>query len=174
MDKLLESKTVSVAAICAIKMLLLTGARLNEILSLKWEWIDFDQRIAALPDSKSGAKPVFLNFAAMKMLKEQKGRTQGSPYVFPGAGKTGRMINLSKPWKAVCSEAEVEGVRLHDLRHTMASVAVGQGASLPLIGRLLGHSQAQTTQRYAHVDADPALVASDAVGDAISRSLSPE
>jgi len=77
------------------------------------------------------------------------------------------MINLRKPWARICTRAELQEVRLHDLRHTAASVAVAQGASVPVIGRLLGHSQAQTTQRYAHVDADPALRAANFVGGAM-------
>lgn len=76
------------------------------------------------------------------------------------------MINLRKPWGRICLRASLQEVRLHDLRHTAASVAVAQGASLPVIGRLLGHSQAQTTQRYAHVDSDPALRAANAMGSA--------
>ena len=81
------------------------------------------------------------------------------------------MINLRKPWTRVCEHAGIEGVRLHDLRHTAASIAVGQGASLPVIGRLLGHSQAQTTLRYAHVDADPALIAANQIGDAVDKAM---
>ncbi|MDC0360713.1 tyrosine-type recombinase/integrase, partial [Alphaproteobacteria bacterium] len=81
------------------------------------------------------------------------------------------LVNLAKPWKHICEMAELEGVRLHDLRHTAASIAVGQGVSLPIIGRLLGHSQASTTQRYAHVDADPALAAVDRLGEMIGGAM---
>lgn len=155
----------------AVRLLLFTGARLTEVLSLEWSWVDYERNLIALPDSKSGAKPIFLNDAAVAVLKEQAENSCSGKFVFPGDGKLGRMVNLRKPWTKLCARAGLDGVRLHDLRHTVASVAVGQGASLPVIGRLLGHSQAQTTQRYAHVDADPALVAANAVGQAISSAL---
>ncbi|RIV85950.1 tyrosine-type recombinase/integrase [Aurantiacibacter zhengii] len=162
---------ISRAAANAIRLLLFTGARLNEILALEWSWIDLKARVINLPDSKTGAKPIFLNDAAVSVLEDERKFSFDSKYAFPGEGSSGRMVNLRKPWTKLCTYAEIDGVRLHDLRHTVASVAVGQGASLPVIGRLLGHSQAQTTQRYAHVDADPALLASDAVGKAISSAL---
>ena len=79
-------------------------------------------------------------------------------------------MNLRKPWGRICERANIEGVRLHDLRHTAASIAVGQGITLPVIGALLGHSQAQTTLRYAHVDSDPALVAADAIGRMVEQA----
>jgi integrase len=80
-------------------------------------------------------------------------------------------VNLAKPWKALCIAAELKGVRIHDLRHTAASVGVGHGLSLPIIGRLLGHSQPQTTNRYAHVDGDPALMAINTIGETIGLAL---
>jgi integrase len=90
-----------------------------------------------------------------------RGRVLGQP-----------ITDLSRPWKLVCARANLRGVRIHDLRHTAASVGVGTGLNLPLIGRLLGHTQMQTTQRYAHVDIDPALIAANAIGNAISHMMS--
>ena len=115
----------------------------------------YKRQVLSLPDSKTGAKPVYLSDTAIAVLDHQLGNSADDPFIFPGSGSEGRMINLRKPWTRICQRAKLEGVRLHDLRHTAASIAVGQGASLPIIGRLLGHSQAQTTQRYAHVDSNP-------------------
>lgn len=84
------------------------------------------------------------------------------------------MVNLRKAWAQVCKEANLQEVRLHDLRHTAASLAVGQGTSLPIIGRMLGHTQAQTTQRYAHVDIDPVLSAVNAIGQVVDQALHPD
>jgi integrase len=89
-----------------------------------------------------------------------KGRLHGKP-----------LVNMAKPWKGLCQAAELEGVRIHDLRHTAASIGVAQGLSLPIIGRLLGHSQPQTTSRYAHVDTDPALIAANTIGKAIGEAM---
>lgn len=157
----------------AIKLLLLTGARLNEILMAKWAWIDWERCALSLPDSKTGPKLVYLSDAALLLLKSQQKNAaeMGSEFVFPGRSVGKRMINLRKPWTRVCQRIDLHDVRLHDLRHTAASVAVGQGISLPVIGRLLGHSQAQTTLRYAHVDSDPALVAANQIGRAIGSKL---
>ena len=171
MNAMIKEGELSAAAANAIRLLLLTGARLTEILSAEWLWVDYKQSVIALPDSKTGAKPLFLSVVALAVLEQQKAISGSSAFLFPGAGKKGRMVNLRKPWTAVCERAGLVGVRLHDLRHTAASVAVGQGATLPIIGRLLGHAQAQTTQRYAHVDFDPALLAANAVGNVMKDAL---
>ena len=172
MRAMLATNELSPAAANAIRLLLMTGARLTEILSAKWAWVDYDRCLIALPDSKTGAKPVFLSEAAIAILKEQSSSSGNGEFIFPGPGKNGAMVNLRKPWIKVCERAGLSSVRLHDLRHTAASVAVAQGASLPIIGRLLGHTQAQTTHRYAHVDSDLALIAANAIGEAMKNALS--
>ena len=171
LNAMTDSKELSASAANAIRLLLLTGARLTEILSARWEWFDPKQKVIALPDSKTGEKLIFLSDEALAVLKRQKLNSAKSAFLFPGNGKQGRMINLAKPWGKVCEKAGLTGVRLHDLRHTAASVAVSQGASLPIIGRLLGHSQPQMTQRYAHVDSDPALLAANAVGSIMKAAF---
>lgn len=171
MRSMVTAGELSDQAAHAVQLLLLTGARLNEVLSAEWTWVDEKHRVIALPDSKTGKKPVFLSDAALLVLNQQRAIAGGGTYIFPARGGEGRMINLRKSWKRVCKKADLDGVRLHDLRHTAASIAVGQGASLPIIGRLLGHSQAQTTQRYAHVDTDPALVAANALGKVVAENL---
>lgn len=81
------------------------------------------------------------------------------------------MTQPRRSWLRICEEAEIEGLVIHDLRHTAASIAVRQGISLPLNGKLLGHSQAQTTQRYAHVGVSPALEAADILGGELSKVI---
>jgi integrase len=154
----------------AVKLLLLTGARLTEITNAKWEWVDWKLQILALPDSKTGKKPVYLGATAIELLRQQQAtsRDADSIYIFPGRSAGKPLHNLRKPWGRVCERAGIKGVRLHDLRHTAASIAVGQGITLPVIGALLGHSQAQTTLRYTHVASDPALIAVDAIGRIVS------
>lgn len=171
MSSMITSGELSSSATNAIRLLLLTGARLNEILTAQWSWLKQDLRILALPDSKTGAKPIYLSDVALAVLEAQRLASPSDVFIFPGRGEEGRMINLRKSWNRICERTALHGVRLHDLRHTAASIAVGQGASLPIIGRLLGHSQAQTTQRYAHVDADPALSAANAVGMALANHI---
>lgn len=171
MEAMVTGREINSSAVHAIQLLLMTGARLNEILRAEWSWVDQERRVLALPDSKTGKKPVFLGDASLIVLERQRVFSGGSRFIFPAARGEGPMINLRKSWQRICDRAGLPDVRLHDLRHTAASIAVGQGASLPIIGRLLGHSQAQTTQRYAHVSADPALSAANALGAAVAQQL---
>lgn len=172
-DTLTDSNQLWPEAGNAMKLLLLTAARVTEITQAKWEWVDFDKQVLALPDSKTGSRPIYLSPAAIELLKSQRATTRDktSDYIFPGRSEGKPLHNLRKPWGRVCAAAKIEGVRLHDLRHTAASIAAGEGVSLPIIGRLLGHRQAQTTQRYAHVDTDPALRAATTVGDIVGAAL---
>ncbi|MBY0420860.1 MAG: tyrosine-type recombinase/integrase, partial [Parvularculaceae bacterium] len=154
----------------ALRLLLLTGARLSEILTLKWEWVDFDARLLRLPDSKTGKKTVALSAPALDVLASLP-RQEGNPFVICGAVTGARLVNLQKPWRRIRKAAGLDDVRIHDLRHSFASVAVAGGASLPLIGALLGHSQPQTTARYAHLGNDPRLAAADAVATRIAAAM---
>ncbi|SDE64647.1 tyrosine-type recombinase/integrase [Rhodospira trueperi] len=172
LDAGLEAQTETPHMVAAIKLLLLTGARLNEILTAEWAWVDIDRRIIALPDSKTGRKPLYLSTAAVEVLHELKRLSKPETrFVIEGRFAGQPLTNLSKPWKRICERAGIEGVRLHDLRHTAASIGVAQGMNLPVIGRLLGHTQASTTHRYAHVDIDPALAAADRIGAVISGAM---
>lgn len=171
LEQLVDEEVVRPCGASAIKLLLMSGARLNELLTAKVDWIDWRAQVIRLPDSKSGAKCIFLSDAAIEVLREQIARIDGArEFIFPGRS-SGHMINLRKSWVRVCERAGLQGIRLHDLRHTTASIAVGAGAGLPIVGRLLGHTQAQTTLRYAHVDTDPALHAANQVGEAVRRAL---
>lgn len=165
---------VSPSALTAIKLLMLTGRRLTEVLTMRWEWLDLDARVLRLPDSKSGALVVSLGGAAVEVLIWWKETVGSTGYVIPGQ-RTGKpLVNLQKPWRLIRDLAALPDVRLHDLRHTFASVGAGLGMSLPLLGRLLGHSQAATTSRYAHLSQDPVRVAADAIGAQFMNMISAE
>jgi integrase len=123
-----------------------------------------------LPDSKTGAKTLYLNAPALAVLNELP-RVDGNPFVIVGERKGARLVNLQKPWRRIREAAGLDDVRLHDLRHSFASVAAAGGMSLPIIGALLGHSQPQTTARYAHLAADPLRAASEAVAGEIFSAM---
>jgi integrase len=157
-------------AVVAIRLLVLTGARLREILDAKWEHVDLERGMIFLPDSKTGRKPIYLAAAAAAILSTLP-RVDGNPYVIPGEKKGQPRADLKRPWDAICEAAGLDGVRLHDLRHSFASVGVGASLGLPIIGRLLGHSQPSTTQRYAHLDADPMRRAVETIGSTIAAAM---
>ena len=142
--------TVMPSAITAIRLLILTGARLSEVLTLRWDYIDWDQSYIRLPESKTGAKLIYLNPPAMEILRNTP-RADANPYLIPGKKPGCHLINLQKPWRHVMRRADLDDVRIHDLRHSYASFGATNGLSLHMIGKLLGHTQAATTARYAHV-----------------------
>jgi integrase len=154
-------------AAAAIKLLVFTGARLGEILGLEWEWINFERGEARLPDSKTGAKTLHLPAPALEVLAGLP-RREGVPYVL--GGKRGTTF-VEEPWRRIRKAAGLDDVRLHDLRHSFASVAAAGGMGLPIIGKMLGHTQAQTTQRYAHLASDPVKAAAAQVADKIAAAM---
>ena len=157
-------------AVAAIRLLILTGARLREILDAEWTQVDFERGVLFLADSKTGRKPVYLSAVALAVLASIP-RIEGNPYVIAGAKDGAPRADLKKPWAAVKRAAGLQGVRLHDLRHSFASFGAGASLGLPIIGKLLGHSQASTTQRYAHLDADPLRRAVDTIGATIAAAM---
>lgn len=165
-----SKSTESPFVIAAIGLLVLTGARLSEILTLRWHHVDLENEVLRLPDSKTGAKLIYLNGAAIDLLRTVP-RMKGNPYVITGKKDGARLINLQKPWRRIRAKAGFDDVRIHDLRHSFASVAAGTGMSLPIIGKLLGHSQPLTTARYAHLAADPVRAASNLIGAEISSAM---
>jgi integrase len=169
-DALRETRIDPFAA-AAIRLLILTGARLREILDAQWQNVDIERGVIFLPDSKTGKKPVYLSAAALEVLAGLA-RIEGNPHIIPGEKAGHPKADLKKPWAAVCKAAGLEGVRLHDLRHSFASIGAGASMGLPVIGKLLGHSQAATTHRYAHLDADPLRRAADTIGATISAAMS--
>lgn len=163
---------ISEHAAAALRLLLFTGARVGEILSLKWQHVDFERGLFLLPDSKTGRKTIVLNAPAIAILSDL---TRIGVYVIAGdkAGTTDEKprSDLKRPWAMVTRRAGLSGLRIHDLRHNFASFGAGGGMGLPIIGKLLGHMQASTTQRYAHLDADPLRRASNAIGSTIAAAM---
>ena len=150
-----------------IKLLVFTGARLSEVLGLEWDWVSLERGEARLPDSKTGAKTIHLPPPALEVLARLP-RLAGNPYVL-GARRSTTFIE--KPWRSIREAAGLADVRLHDLRHAFASVAASAGMGLPIIGKMLGHTQAQTTQRYAHLASDPVKAAAAAVAGKIVAAM---
>ena len=157
-------------AVAAVKLLVFTGARLGEVLGLRWEWIDYDRGEARLPDSKTGAKTLHLPPPALAVLAELR-RLDGNPHVIAGRKEGAALANLEKPWQAIRGSARLGDVRLHDLRHAFASIAASSGMGLPIIGKMLGHSQPATTARYAHLASDPVKAAAAAVANKIAAAM---
>ena len=158
------------SAIAAARLLILTGCRLGEIMTLKWEHVDLAGRALRLPDSKTGAKVVHLGQPAIDVLTGIK-KVDKNPWVIVGTLPGARLTDLQPFWQRVRARAGLKDVRIHDLRHTFASTAVASGQGLPMIGKLLGHTQVQTTARYAHLAADPVKLAADAVANTLSHAL---
>lgn len=163
---------VSPYVTAAVRLLIFTGARVSEILNLRWQDVDTTSGVLALRDSKTGPKQIYLNAPAVKLLAGLP-RLAGNPHVIAGTRPGGRLVDLEHPWQRLRAKADLDDVRLHDLRHSFASVAAASGQSLPIIGALLGHTQAATTQRYAHLSADPLRAASEAVAAHIAAALEP-
>jgi integrase len=203
-------------AIAAIRLLIFTGCRLNEIMTLKWSYVDFEGRCLRLPDFKAGARVVHLGAPALEVLARLE-RQSGNPWIICGKEPGARRKDLQPPWQrfrkratvrlwarsestpAVALIARLErqlgreptydeclarakqedaelptglaDVRIHDLRHSFASGAVALGESLPMIGKLLGHTQVQTTARYAHLAADPLKAAAERVSSRIAALI---
>ncbi|MBL4601291.1 MAG: tyrosine-type recombinase/integrase [Emcibacteraceae bacterium] len=168
MEKRLSEKLENSHMIAAFKMLLLTGCRLGEIQTLKWEYVRGNALI--LPDSKTGAKKVYLGMPTLEVLSSLA-RIENNPYVFVGKKEGGYITDFQKPWRRIRKDAKIEDVRIHDLRHTFASYAVSGGETLHITGKLLGHSQVQTTSRYAHLADAPMHEAADRVADAITNVI---
>ena len=154
-------------AIAAIRLLLFTGARLDEIVKAKWS--EFDQERGVIVKSKhktsrkTGNKAIMLSAPALEVLANLP-RIEGNDYIIAGklAGKP--RSDLNKPWAAIRRAAGLADMRAHDLRHSFASVGVGGNMALPLVGKLLGHTQTQTTARYAHLADDPLKKAANTIG----------
>jgi len=170
LDSLDRDGRTSPLIIAAIRLLLFTGARLNEILTLKWSFVDRERRLLLLPTSKTGAKAITLNDAALTVLQNLQPRP-GNPYVIAGHRRGGHLVNLQKPWRRIRAMAALDDVRLHDLRHTYASVAAASGASLPMIGKLLGHANTETTARYAHLADEPIQLLNEDIGNRIAAAM---
>ena len=151
--------------------MILTGCRLGEIQKLEWDWVDFEREEIRLPDTKTGMRTVYLSPQGIQILKSIP-RLPDNPYVITGREPGAHLTDMQKPWRRIRKRAEIEDVRIHDLRHTFAATAASSGLSLPMIGKLLGHTQAQTTARYAHLAADPVRKANADVAKQIADNMS--
>jgi integrase len=140
-------------------LLAMLGTRRGELLSMRWADIDFNARTWLIPQTKDGESHLLPLPAPVIAILEGLPSRDNSEWTFPGIGASGHLMQPRKAWARILARAGVEGVRIHDLRHTLASWLVAQGFNLPLIGRALNHTQISTTQRYAHLALDPVRAA---------------
>ncbi|MGV6840437.1 MAG: tyrosine-type recombinase/integrase [Planktomarina sp.] len=165
-------------AILAIRLLILTGARTSEILGLQWPMINWNAGRAELPDSKSNRpKHIILPPPALVLLNGIERPVDGLGYVVRGgkeASPARPLVNLKDPWKLICKAASIEDMRLHDLRHSFASVGASGNMGLPILGALLGHSNPSTTARYAHLADDPKQAAAGKISGEIDAMMNPQ
>ena len=162
-----------------LRLLLLTGARSGEVRAMRWEDVDLTKGIWSKPASATKQKadhvvplsaPVRQLLSSLRAQQTAKGGTLG-PWVFPSNNNpTGHTVALSRAWATICKRAGLSDLRIHDLRHSFASQLASGGASLPLIGALLGHSNPATTHRYAHLFDDPQRAAVERVAAIIDNA----
>ncbi len=165
-----RNNTEAVFVLAAIRLLIFTGCRRNEILELQWKDVNIERAMLLLPETKTGARPVYLSAPALSVLAGLP-KVSKNPFVIVGEKEGQRLINLRKPWLRICKVARLKEVRIHDLRHSFASVGVNGGASLPIIGKLLGHAKSSTTEKYSHLAADPVRAVNEAMGRQIAAML---
>ena len=166
------AKEVNPAFCDAIRLLLLTGARKTEILGLTWSEVDIVRKVLLLPPERTkaggqnGERRITLSPPALEILARRRpAKVKPTEFVFPAIKGDGHIIGIRRAFAKACVRAKVEGVRLHDLRHSFASFAIADGASLFLVGKLLGHASARTAERYAHLSGDPLQDAAAAIGE---------
>lgn len=157
-------------ALAAIRLLMLTGCRKNEILMLRRSQVDCYHRCLRLPDSKTGAKIVHVGAAAMRVI-ETVPEIAGNPYLLPGKADGTHVTDVQSVWERIRTAAALDDVRLHDLRHSFASVGASSGDSMLIIGALLGHSSPKTTARYTHLADHPLKSAADRISELIEQYL---
>ncbi len=160
-------------AIAAIRLLIFTGARLSEILTLTWKMVNVGIGALVLPDSKTGFKTIQLTAPARAVL-EALPVIEGNPYVLPGRRRGSHLVGIQHIWERIAAAAKLEDLRLHDLRHSYASIGAAAGLGLPVIGALLGHTEASTTWRYAHLAADPLKAAAEVISGKIEEAMKAE
>ena len=172
LDEAVDSGSASPIAVAAIRLLMLTGCRKSEILTLRWTDVDLEAGELHLGDAKAGPRTVHLPPTAVRLLKTLP-RREGCPWVFPGEDREGRFSGggLDYVWQTVRTHAELEDVRLHDLRHSFASRALALGETLPVIGKLLGHNDIETTARYAHLARDSIHEAAERIAGSIAADI---
>ena len=160
----------SAPSIAAIRLLLLTGCRKSEILTLRWEHVDLNAGQLHLPNAKTGARTVSLSEDAVKVLEEVP-RVPDNPWVITGRKPNKHLKSLDVGWRTLRARAELKDVRIHDLRHSYASRALALGESLPMIGKLLGHKQIETTARYAHLADDSVQASAERIAESLAEDM---
>lgn len=168
LDEVERDGSESPAMVTAIRLLILTGCRLGEIQTLKWSYVQ--DGVINLPDSKTGAKKVWIGPAVMDVLRGVA-RLPDNPYVITGKVAGQYLTDFQHPWRRIRTRAGLPDVRIHDLRHSFASRALANGEGLPMIGKLLGHKTVQSTARYAHLADDPVRLAAMKTSGALARDL---
>ena len=155
--------------VAIVRLLMLTGCRFGEIAALEWDWIR-GKRIH-LPDSKSGPRTVWLSSAACAVIDAIPRYSADCPYLFPARPPTRPIDNIASQWNRIRDEAELPGLRLHDLRHSWASTAAMNGMDMVTIAKLLGHALVETTERYVHLSDRSVADAADRVSNRIHAAL---
>ena len=163
-----EAEEEMPSAVAAFRLLLLTGCRMSEIRDLRWDYVKDD--CIELPDAKTGGRVVPLGPEARAVLSAIP-RDEDNPWVISGRLPGSHLTDLQRPWRRIRKQAGLEGVRIHDLRHSFASRALALGESLTMIGKLLGHTQVQTTARYAHLARDSIQTAAARITGSIGENL---
>ena len=170
LDEILHDRSETRSAVVAFRLLMLTGCRLSEIQKLQWEHVDLEAGELHLPDTKTGGRAVPLAPSAVRLLQSLP-RDDDNPWVIAGKKPGSHLTDLQHPWRRIRARAGLEDVRIHDLRHSFASRALALGEGLPMIGKLLGHTQVQTTARYAHLARDTVKASAARIGDSIDGDL---
>ena len=170
LDEAESTGGASASAVAALRLLMLTGCRKSEILTLRWEDVALDASELRLADAKTGARTVPLSPTAVRVL-EGLPRLPGDPWVITGKKPGTNMRKLDDAWQRLRARAGLEDVRIHDLRHSYASRALALGESLPMIGKLLGHTQIETTARYAHLALDSVHESAARIADSIAVDI---
>ena len=170
LDEVEAEGKVHSSAVAAFRLLMLTGCRRNEILTLRWEDVDLDAGELQLRDAKTGARPVALSPPARRVLATLP-RLPDNPWVIAGVKPGARLSNLNNAWLVIRARAGLNDVRIHDLRHSFASRALALGESLPMIGKLLGHRKVQTTARYAHLTRDSVKTSAARIAESLRADM---
>lgn len=164
----LEEGTESVYVVSAILLLIYTGCRLSEILTLRWDYVTSHH--LELPDSKTGRRRIPLPREAYDILMDLP-RESGNPFVILGGVEGAPLVNLQKPWRRIRARADLTDVRIHDLRHTYASVAVNNGIDPFMLKEIMGHKNLSTTLRYSHLADDAVQRAAGSVASRLAGAL---
>ena len=165
-----KASQVSDGAVTTIRLLMLTGCRKTEIMSLPWKHVDLDRAEMRIVNGKTGDRTVHLSPSAIAVLKALP-REPGNPWVVPGAKQGKHMADIDGAWQTIRARAGLHDVRIHDIRHSFASRALALGEGLPIIGRLLGHRRVETTARYAHLARDSVRESAERIAVSIAADV---